>query len=296
MSSEELILVFQVLVSADMLTFVASVIGSLAWPLALVTLLLVFQKPVRRVIEAVALRIPQMEEVTGPGGTGAKFSGKEMAIQLREVRYDIASESGPDRSDYAEAIIETPSVVSPEAEVFDVNQDGVPEVGSRSSGAESTGEWSESEVSTSASSKPAEALSTFESANRDRFLRLIYDYYSIISPASAVEHAYSLVEDAVSSLVSPHTPVSFPQLPLGDVLVAEYGVPMKVAHALDGLRKIRNDVTSAADAEIDQKAVEEYAEAAYHVANQIRAVATKRQFLRNFARGGSSGAGGGVGS
>ncbi|WP_264357020.1 hypothetical protein [Pseudarthrobacter sp. MM222] len=73
----------------DPLEFIASLVSSVAWPVAVVVLALTFRKKLRKIIGAVAQRIADMTEFSGPGSVNAKFGER-----LREVT-DVTSKMAP---------------------------------------------------------------------------------------------------------------------------------------------------------------------------------------------------------
>lgn len=73
----------------DPLEFIASLVSSLAWPVAVVVLALTFRKKLRKIIGALAQRIADMTEFSGPGSVNAKFGER-----VREVT-DVTSKMEP---------------------------------------------------------------------------------------------------------------------------------------------------------------------------------------------------------
>ncbi|MBM6622124.1 hypothetical protein JTF08_10935 [Micrococcaceae bacterium RIT802] len=57
----------------NLLDFIASLISSIAWPSAVIVLALIFREKLREIIHAIAERIADMSELSGPGSLNAKF-------------------------------------------------------------------------------------------------------------------------------------------------------------------------------------------------------------------------------
>jgi hypothetical protein len=92
---------------SEWLTFIGNLVSALAWPTAVVWLLLAYKKPVRKILVAVAKRVADLEEVSSPVG-GAKFSDrvKEVAEKLQESIEDSETD---DDNDHSEEEIPAPS-------------------------------------------------------------------------------------------------------------------------------------------------------------------------------------------
>lgn len=63
------------------LEFIASVIGSLAWPVVVLIFFFLFKKPVMSILSALAKRIPMLTKVNAPGGISAEFQAGVDAVK-----------------------------------------------------------------------------------------------------------------------------------------------------------------------------------------------------------------------
>jgi len=83
----------------DVLEFVSSLVKSLAWPAALVTVAIVFRRPIRRILNRLAKRVGSMTEVSA-WKMGAKFAEKT-ALVTQEIADEASAITPPIEPDDA---------------------------------------------------------------------------------------------------------------------------------------------------------------------------------------------------
>jgi hypothetical protein len=74
----------------NLLEFIAQLVESLAWPIAVVILILVFRHRVGDLLRSLHARMSDLKEINGPGGFSAKF-----AEEVGKVNEDIKEELPP---------------------------------------------------------------------------------------------------------------------------------------------------------------------------------------------------------
>lgn len=67
----------------EVFNLIASLVGSLAWPVVVIVLVYLFRGPLKTVVDGIAKRVGHIKKLTGPGGVGVEFDDEvEQAAEL----------------------------------------------------------------------------------------------------------------------------------------------------------------------------------------------------------------------